>query len=105
MGRSGSLYVWRANDPAKNQNSAVLKDEPVPGHFVPIPQSENMNSTQLKTAATNRNGFRFDRLEDIAAHPDIQGRTFVADTGKPPATARGARTSSTSTRPTRPWRR
>jgi hypothetical protein len=36
-----------------------------------------------------RNGFGFDRLEDIASHPEIQGRTFVADTGKPPTTARG----------------
>ena len=81
--------MWQAIDPAKNQNSAVLKNESVPGRFVPIPQSENMNSTQLKAAATARNGFRFDRLEDIATHPDIEGRTFVADTGKPPATARG----------------
>ena len=88
-GTNGSLYVWRANDLAKNQNTAVSKNESVPGHFVPIPQSENMNSTQLKTAATNRDAFRFDRLEDIATHPDIRGRTFVADTGKPPATARG----------------
>ena len=40
-----------------------------------------MNSTRLKAAATARNGFRFDRLEDIAIHPDIEGRTFVADTG------------------------
>jgi hypothetical protein len=88
-GTNGSLYVWRANDLAKNQNTAVLKNESVPGHFVPIPQSENMNSTQLKTAATNRNAFRFDRLEDIATQPEIRGRTFVADTGKPPTTARG----------------
>jgi Bacterial protein of unknown function (DUF839) len=88
-GTTGSLYVWRANDPAKNQNSAVTKGELVPGHFVPIPQSQNMNSTQLKAAATAANGFRFDRLEDIAAHPGITGRTYVADTGKPPATARG----------------
>lgn len=88
-GTNGGLYVWQAIDPAKNQNSAVLKNESVPGRFIPIPQSENMNSTQLKAAATARNGFRFDRLEDIATHPDIRGRTFVADTGKPPATARG----------------
>jgi hypothetical protein len=88
-GTTGSLYVWRANDPAKNQNSAVTKNESVPGHFVPIPQSQNTNSTQLKAAATAANGFRFDRLEDIAVHPDVDGRTFVADTGKPPSTARG----------------
>jgi len=88
-GTTGSLYVWRANDLAENQNSAVHKNDPVPGHFVPIPQSENMNSTRLKNAATARNGFRFDRLEDIASHPDVRGRTFVADTGKPPSTARG----------------
>jgi hypothetical protein len=88
-GIEGSLHVWKADNPAKNQNSAVLKGESVPGHFVPLTQAENLNSTVLKDSATAKNAFRFDRLEDIAIHPDIRGRTFVADTGKPPSTARG----------------
>jgi hypothetical protein len=88
-GTEGSLYVWRADNLAENQNSAVVKDDPIPGHFTPIPQSENFNSTMLKAAAGAANGFRFDRLEDIAVRPDIRGRTYIAETGKPPATARG----------------
>jgi Bacterial protein of unknown function (DUF839) len=83
-GRDGSLYVWKADNPAKNQNSAVVKGESIPGHFVPIPQDENANSTALKDAAAARDAFRFDRLEDIAVRPDIKGRTYIADTGKAP---------------------
>jgi hypothetical protein len=88
-GTNGSLYVFRANNTAQNQNSAAVKGVPIQGHFVPIPQSQNMNSTQLKSYATSQDAFRFDRLEDIALRPDIRGRTYIADTGKPPATARG----------------
>jgi hypothetical protein len=91
-GRSGSLYVWKADNPSKNQNSAVVKGESIPGHFVPISQAENANSTELKNAATAKNAFKFDRLEDIAARPDVRGRTYIADTGKAPPgqpTARG----------------
>jgi hypothetical protein len=88
-GTGGSLHVWRANDLSKNQNSAALKGVGIPGHFVPITQAENANSTALKDAATLKNGFKFDRLEDIASHPTVDGRTFIADTGKPPSTARG----------------
>ncbi len=88
-GRSGSLYVWRADNPAKNQNSTVLKNESVPGRFIPITQVENTTSTTLKNASKAKNAFRFDRLEDIAVRPDIKGRTYIADTGKPPTTLRG----------------
>jgi hypothetical protein len=91
-GRDGSLYVWKADNPAKNQNSAVAKDESIPGHFVPLSQAENADSTTLKAAAVAHDAFRFDRLEDIAVRPDIKGRTYIADTGKAPAgqpTARG----------------
>jgi hypothetical protein len=88
-GTEGTLHVWKADNPAKNQNSAVTKGKSVPGRFVPLTQAENANSTALKNAATAKNAFRFDRLEDIAARPDHRGRTYIADTGKPPATARG----------------
>jgi hypothetical protein len=88
-GQSGSLYVWKSNDAAKNQNSAVLKGQPIAGHFEPIPQDENTDSTELKAAATTRDAFRFDRLEDLALRPDIRGRAYFADTGKPPPTQRG----------------
>jgi uncharacterized protein DUF839 len=88
-GRSGSLHVWKANNPAKNQNSAVVKGESIPGRFVPLSQAENANSTALKAAAAAHDAFEFDRLEDIAARPDVKGRTYIADTGKPPSTARG----------------
>jgi hypothetical protein len=87
---SGSLYVWRAVDWAnKTGNATVAKDEAVPGEFVPISQSENATPESLKAAATARHAFKFDRLEDIAVRPDIQGRTYIADTGKQPATLRG----------------
>ena len=88
-GRNGSLHVFKADNPAKNQNSTVLKNESVPGSFIPITQAENATSTTLKNAAIAKGAFRFDRLEDIAARPDVKGRTYVADTGKPPTTARG----------------
>jgi hypothetical protein len=88
-GVEGSLYVWKANNPAKNQTSAVVKNESVPGTFVPLTQAENANSTALKAAATAHDAFEFDRLEDIAVRPGVRGRTYIADTGKPPTSARG----------------
>ena len=88
-GRSGSLYVWKADDPANNQNSAASKNESIPGHFVPITQAENANSQSLKNAAKAKDAFKFDRLEDIAVRPDVKGRVYIADTGKPPPTLRG----------------
>jgi hypothetical protein len=88
-GRDGSLYVWKADNAAKNQTSAVLKGESIPGRFIPIPQSENTSAAALKNASKMRDAFEFDRLEDIAVRPDIRGRTYIADTGKPPFTARG----------------
>jgi Bacterial protein of unknown function (DUF839) len=88
-GVEGSLYVWKANNAAKNQNTAVAKNESIPGTFVPLTQAQNSDSTALKAAATAADAFEFDRLEDIAVRPDVRGRTYIADTGKPPNTARG----------------
>jgi hypothetical protein len=88
-GTEGSLYVWKADNPAETGNATVTKGESVLGHFVPIPQSENTSSASLKAAADDRDAFRFDRLEDIAVRPGKKGRTYIADTGKPPTTARG----------------
>jgi secreted PhoX family phosphatase len=88
-GRDGGLYVWKADDPAKTGNATVAKGESVPGHFVPISQAENATSDTLKAASDARRAFRFDRLEDIAVRPDVAGRTYIADTGKLPATLRG----------------
>ena len=89
-GVSGSLHVFRAkNFAGKPGNASVTKGEIVPGEFVPIPQEENSNSTELKAAAAARNAFKFDRLEDLAARPDRPGQTFFAETGKPPVTSRG----------------
>jgi hypothetical protein len=88
-GEDGELHVFKADNPAKNQNSTVTKGESVPGRFVPISQAENSSSASLKAAATARSAFRFDRLEDIAVRPDVAGRVYVVDTGKPPQTLRG----------------
>jgi hypothetical protein len=91
-GIEGSLYVWKADSMAETGNATATKGESIPGHFVPIPQTENTTSTALKAAANARNAFKFDRLEDIAVRPDVRGRTYIADTGKPTgpgATARG----------------
>ena len=89
-GREGSLYVWKANNPAKNENATVAKNESIPGTFVPLTQAENANSdARSRTRRSRRAAFEFDRLEDIAVRPDVSGRTYIADTGKPPTTARG----------------
>jgi len=88
-GTSGSLFVWKSNNSAKNENAAVLKGESVPGRFVPITQAENADSTSLKAAAAAKGAFKFDRLEDLTARPDVRGRTYFAETGKPPPTLRG----------------
>jgi len=81
-GTEGSLYVWKADNAATNQNSTVAKNVPVPGRFVPVTQAENATSSSLKAAAAAKDGFRFDRLEDIALRPDVKGRVYIADTGK-----------------------
>jgi hypothetical protein len=88
-GTSGSLHVWKSNDSDNNDNSSATKGESIPGHFVPIPQSLNTSSTALKNAAADRDAFRFDRLEDLTVRPDVKGRMYFADTGKPPPTTRG----------------
>jgi hypothetical protein len=89
-GVSGSLYVWRAKDfDTETGNATATKGESIPGEFVPIPQSANTDDDTLKAAAAARNAFKFDRLEDLAVRPDRAGRTYFADTGKPPPTTRG----------------
>jgi hypothetical protein len=82
-GTQGSLYVWKANDPAKTGNPTVAKGESVPGRFVPITQAENATDETLKAAATSKGAFKFDRLEDATAQGDRDSRVFIADTGKP----------------------
>ncbi len=62
---------------------------PLTGHFVPITQAENANSTTLKAAAAAKGAFKFDRLEDAAKSWTKNGRFYFADTGKLPRTLRG----------------
>jgi len=88
-GRTGGLYVWKADNLAKTGSGTIVKGESVPGHFVPISQAENATSATLKSAATARGGFQFDRLEDIATRDDVRGRTYIADTGKLPTRTKG----------------
>jgi hypothetical protein len=88
-GTQGSLYVWKADNPAETGNPTATKGESIPGHFVPITQAENANDNTLKAAATAKGAFKFDRLEDAAAMPGKDSRVFIADTGKAPATLRG----------------
>jgi hypothetical protein len=89
-GVQGSLHVWRAkNWAAETGNATATKGETIPGEFVPIPQSANTDDDTLKAAAAARNAFKFDRLEDLAVRPGQAGRTYFADTGKPPTTERG----------------
>jgi hypothetical protein len=85
----GSLYVWKADNPAETGNATAAKGESIPGHFEPITQAENANDVTLKAAATAKGAFKFDRLEDAAAVRGDDTRGYVADTGKPPTTARG----------------
>jgi hypothetical protein len=77
----GSLYVWKASDPA-NTAFTLDKGETVPGEFVPLTQAENANSTTLKNAATAKGAFRFARLEDGAMAQQHPGRMYFVDTGK-----------------------
>jgi Bacterial protein of unknown function (DUF839) len=88
-GTQGSLYVWKADDDDETGNATATKGESIPGHFVPITQAENANDVTLKGAATAKGAFRFDRLEDVAALRGDDSRVYIADTGKPPVTARG----------------
>jgi hypothetical protein len=75
----GSLYVWKAMNPAKTD---LAKGETVEGEFVAIPQSLNSDSTELKAAATARQAFRFARLEDAATAQNRPGQLYFTDTGK-----------------------
>jgi hypothetical protein len=89
-GADGSLYVWKADNPAQTGNPTAVKNVAIPGTFVPISQAENTNEVALKAAATSRNAFKFDRLEDIAIRggtqsPSQENVTYIADTGKPSA--------------------
>src|SRR5204863_7501119 len=77
----GSLYVWRALNPA-DTGFTMTKGSTVPGEFVPISQAENANDVTLKAAATASGAFRFARLEDTAVAFQKSGRLYFADTGK-----------------------
>jgi hypothetical protein len=77
----GSLYVWRALDPS-DTGFTMHKGDTVPGEFVPIPQTDNVNDVTLKAAATARGAFRFARLEDSAVAFQKSGVLYFSDTGK-----------------------
>jgi hypothetical protein len=77
---NGSLYVWRALDPA-DTGFGMTKGDTIPGEFVPISQADNTDDVTLKAAATAQGAFRFARLED-AADAQRAGRLYIADTGK-----------------------
>jgi len=76
----GSLYVWRALNPAQT-GFTMTKGSTVRGEFVPISQAENANDVTLKAAATAKGAFRFSRLEDTALAFQKSGRLYFADTG------------------------
>ena len=76
----GSLYVWRALNPAQT-GFTMTKGSTVRGEFVPISQGENANDVTLKAAATAKGAFRFSRLEDTALAFQKSGRLYFADTG------------------------
>ncbi|HEV8250952.1 MAG TPA: hypothetical protein VGQ15_13355 [Gaiellaceae bacterium] len=78
----GSLYVWRAVNPAQTAFT-MTKGSTIQGEFVPITQAENANDVTLKAAATAKGAFRFARLEDAAVAYQKSGRLYFADTGKP----------------------
>jgi len=75
----GSLYVWKATNPADTP-ATITEGDTIPGEFVPVTQAENANSSSLKTAAVAKGRFPFSRLEDAAAAE--QGVVYFADTGK-----------------------
>jgi Bacterial protein of unknown function (DUF839) len=77
----GSLYVWRALDPADTA-FGMAKGDTVQGEFVPISQADNVNDVTLKAAATALGAFRFARLEDTAVAYQRSGRLYFSDTGK-----------------------
>ena len=77
----GSLYVWRALNPA-NTAFGMTKGDTIPGEFVPVSQAENANDVTLKAAATAKGAFRFARLEDTAVAFQQSGRLYFSDTGK-----------------------
>jgi hypothetical protein len=77
----GSLYVWKALDPADTPTT-IAEGATIAGEFVPLTQAENANSTTIKTAAAAKGAFRFSRLEDAATAQQTPGRLYFADTGK-----------------------
>ena len=78
----GSLYVWRALNPADTA-FGMTKGDTIEGEFVPISQAENANDVTLKAAATAKGAFRFARLEDAAVAFQKSGRLNFSDPGKP----------------------
>lgn len=77
----GSLYVWKALNPADTPTS-MQEGDTIPGEFVPLTQAENSNSTTIKTAARGKGAFQFSRLEDVATAQQTPGRLYFSDTGK-----------------------
>jgi hypothetical protein len=77
----GSLYVWKATNPADTP-ATIAEGDTIPGEFVPLTQAENANSVTIKTAAAAKGRFAFSRLEDAAVSQETSGRVYFADTGK-----------------------
>jgi hypothetical protein len=77
----GSLYVWKASNPADTPAS-IHEGDTISGEFVPLTQAENANSVTIKAAAAAKGAFRFARLEDAATAQQTPGRLYFADTGK-----------------------
>jgi hypothetical protein len=89
-GTDGDLHVFVPDAGEERSNAQVTtKTQVVRGRWVKVTQAENATSTSLKAAATAKGAFVFDRMEDVARLPGSEHRLFIADTGKPPATARG----------------
>ena len=83
--RRAACTSGRPTTPPRTGTPTVPKGESIPGTLRPDHAGgERELRRTLKDAATAKDAFKFDRLEDIAVRPDVRGRTYIADTGKPP---------------------
>ena len=79
-GSEGSLYVWTAD--AATSDAGLTKGQTLDGHFVPVTQVENATSDTLDAASSDKNGFKFTRLEDASVSQERAGRVYFDDTGR-----------------------
>ena len=82
----GTLYAFKADNPATNDYGDISTGQNVAGRFIPVPQEiAKGDQNALENWSNANNVFQFIRVEDIAYDRRQSNIVYFADTGEPRA--------------------